>query len=189
MSKVKLTSSQIEDMLSFIQPNRAIPYDIAEKIVEQNKDRLRAQLKHIEIYESLIPKLAQSIQREYYSTLVQPGESVGIITAQSIGERQTQQTLNTFHSSGIVVKTVITGVPRFSELLNATKKPKAVSCNIFFNENNESIQSLREYVGRHIKHMNMSHFIKTYFIFSEHQTDDWYDVYEIVHGNSYEKYA
>ena len=42
------------------------------------------------------------------------------------------------------IKTVVSGVPRFSELLNATKNPKLVSCNIYFKEKNNTIKELRK---------------------------------------------
>ena len=51
---------------------------------------------------------------------VAPGEMVGSIAAQSIGEPATQMTLNTFHSAGCAAHTVLLGVPRLKELINAT---------------------------------------------------------------------
>ena len=79
-----------------------------------------------------LPIIKNNIKKEYINSQVQPGESVGIITGESIGERQTQMTLNTFHSAGLAISTVLTGVPRFSELLNASKEPKARMVNIYF---------------------------------------------------------
>ena len=58
----------------------------------------------------------------------QPGEQVGIIAAQSIGEPSTQMTLNTFHLAGVAAKSNVTrGVPRLKELLKVTQNPKAIS--------------------------------------------------------------
>jgi hypothetical protein len=71
-----------------------------------------------------IAALSVEIRRQYNTSLVQAGESVGLLAAQSIGERQTQLVLNTFHTTGISVATVVTGVPRFSELLGASKHTK-----------------------------------------------------------------
>ena len=59
----------------------------------------------------------------YEKSVLCVGDNVGIIAAQSIGERQTQFTLNTFHHTGATNITVSTGVPRFNELLNATRTP------------------------------------------------------------------
>mmetsp|Transcript_40063 Transcript_40063/g.64251 ORF Transcript_40063/g.64251 Transcript_40063/m.64251 type:complete len:1504 (+) Transcript_40063:2494-7005(+) len=66
----------------------------------------------------------KQIENKYNKSLTTPGECVGVIGAQSIGEPTTQMTLNTFHYAGIAEKDVTTGVPRFNELINATKKPK-----------------------------------------------------------------
>jgi len=60
-----------------------------------------------------------------------PGELVGIVAAQSIGEPATQMTLNTFHQAGVAAKSAMTrGVPRLKELLKVTKNPKATSLTI-----------------------------------------------------------
>ena len=56
--------------------------------------------------------LKEEIERQYYKTITPPGESVGVLTAQVL-ERQTQMTLNTFHSAGLAIKTVVTGVLDF----------------------------------------------------------------------------
>jgi DNA-directed RNA polymerase II subunit RPB1 len=62
----------------------------------------------------------------------QPGEQVGIIAAQSIGEPSTQMTLNTFHLAGVAAKSNMTrGVPRLKELLKVTQNPKATSLTVF----------------------------------------------------------
>jgi len=54
--------------------------------------------------------------------LVNVGEAVGIIAAQSIGEPGTQLTMRTFHSGGVADGTDITqGLPRIKELLDVTK--------------------------------------------------------------------
>lgn len=67
----------------------------------------------------------------HWKSWVEPGQPVGVIAAQSIGEPATQLTLNTFHLSGVSAKSNVTrGVPRLKELLKATKNPKAVELTI-----------------------------------------------------------
>ena len=46
-----------------------------------------------------------------------PGEMVGAMAAQSIGEPATQMTLNTFHFAGVSSKNVTLGVPRYVKTL------------------------------------------------------------------------
>jgi DNA-directed RNA polymerase II subunit RPB1 len=66
-----------------------------------------------------------------WQSWVQPGEQVGIIAAQSIGEPSTQMTLNTFHLAGVAAKSNVTrGVPRLKELLKVTQNPKAISLTV-----------------------------------------------------------
>lgn len=62
---------------------------------------------------------------------VQPGEMVGAIAAQSLGEPATQMTLNTFHYAGVSAKNVTLGVPRLKEIINVSKKPKTPSLTVF----------------------------------------------------------
>ena len=54
---------------------------------------------------------------KYMHSLVQPGESVGLLAAQSIGEPSTQMTLNTFHFAGFGAKNVTLGIPRLREII------------------------------------------------------------------------
>ncbi|KAJ3308936.1 DNA-directed RNA polymerase II subunit rpb1, partial [Blyttiomyces sp. JEL0837] len=57
------------------------------------------------------------IQTRFDQAIVHPGEMVGTIAAQSIGEPATQMTLNTFHKAGVGNKAVTSGVPRLKERL------------------------------------------------------------------------
>ena len=75
--------------------------------------------------------LAEQVILKHWKAMANPGEMVGIVAAQSIGEPSTQMTLNTFHLAGVAAKSNMTrGVPRLKELLKATKNPKAVSLTI-----------------------------------------------------------
>jgi DNA-directed RNA polymerase subunit beta' len=58
--------------------------------------------------------------------LVEIGEAVGIVAAQSIGEPGTQLTLRTFHQGGVAQASgdITTGLPRVEELFEARKNPK-----------------------------------------------------------------
>jgi len=81
--------------------------------------------------ESAFDTLCEMLVTKNWQAWVQPGEQVGIIAAQSIGEPSTQMTLNTFHLAGVASKSNVTrGVPRLKELLKVTQNPKAVSLTI-----------------------------------------------------------
>ncbi|KAG5437996.1 hypothetical protein PCANB_000343 [Pneumocystis canis] len=57
------------------------------------------------------------MQMKYQRSLVHPGEAVGVLAGQSIGEPSTQMTLNTFHFAGFGAKNVTLGVPRLREIV------------------------------------------------------------------------
>ena len=93
MLKRHLTDDEIEDTLDFIKLNKSLPYESSLSILKNNKDRLTRQLKNIEIYPKLIPELKKQLIHNYINTNMNPGESVGIIAAMSIGEKQTQNSV------------------------------------------------------------------------------------------------
>ena len=57
------------------------------------------------------------MQLKYMQSTVDPGEAVGIIASESIGEPSTQMTLNTFHFAGHGAANVTLGIPRMREII------------------------------------------------------------------------
>ncbi|XP_042377579.1 DNA-directed RNA polymerase I subunit 1-like [Zingiber officinale] len=62
------------------------------------------------------------MKQKYLTSLADPGESVGVIAAQSVGEPSTQMTLNTFHLAGKGDMNVTLGIPRLQEILMTASK-------------------------------------------------------------------
>ncbi|RCK64250.1 hypothetical protein Cantr_10400 [Candida viswanathii] len=62
-------------------------------------------------------KFRALMQLKYMRSLINPGEAVGIIASQSIGEPSTQMTLNTFHFAGHGAANVTLGIPRMREII------------------------------------------------------------------------
>lgn len=75
--------------------------------------------------------LLGEIETRFNLSMVKPGEMVGALAAQSLGEPATQMTLNTFHYAGVSAKNVTLGVPRLKEIINVSKKPKTPSLTVF----------------------------------------------------------
>lgn len=141
--KQKLTQKQIDYILNFIKPFQGIPHEMAAYEVEKKKKDLEMQLQKLEIYPILIPILKQKIIDKYYDSFVLPGTMVGIIAGQSIGEKQTQSTLNTFHSAGSSHQIVTKGVPRVEEIISTVKKPKHEISYIYLNKS-ESLHTIQD---------------------------------------------
>ena len=86
----------------------------------------------------------------YNKSKVEPGQAVGIVTAQSIGEPGTQMTLRTFHTAGIAEKNVTLGLPRIIELVDARKKPATPSMDIFLSKDLKSDRDSAIEIARNI---------------------------------------
>lgn len=101
---------------------------VPASIKRSYKDKLPVSIIR-EIEESLPKKVAQAkveevfarTLEEYEKMHVEPGEGVGLVAAESIGEPGTQMTLNTFHFAGVSEMNVTVGLPRIIEILDAKK--------------------------------------------------------------------
>ncbi|MFQ5793750.1 MAG: DNA-directed RNA polymerase subunit beta' [Candidatus Bipolaricaulia bacterium] len=62
--------------------------------------------------------------------LIQLGEAVGIVAAQSIGEPGTQLTMRTFHTGGVAGEDITQGLPRAEELFEARKSTRSTQAEI-----------------------------------------------------------
>jgi DNA-directed RNA polymerase II subunit RPB1 len=75
--------------------------------------------------------IVNTIRKRFHDSKISPGEMVGAVAAQSIGEPATQMTLNTFHFAGVSAKSNVTrGIPRLKELIHISKNIKSTSTSI-----------------------------------------------------------
>ena len=73
----------------------------------------------------------EKLLEEYYNAKINPGESIGIVTAESFGEPGTQMILRTFHFAGVAEAEVSLGLPRLIELFDARKTPSTPRTEIY----------------------------------------------------------
>lgn len=88
----------------------------------------------VTIKEAEANKVFEAVAHEFKVSLVDAGEAVGIVAAESIGEPGTQMTLNTFHFAGVSEMNVTTGLPRLIEILDARKKISTEMMEIYLEE-------------------------------------------------------
>lgn len=89
---------------------------------------------HSKLSREGIEKVLKKALDLYNKAKAEPGQAVGIVTAQSIGEPGTQMTLRTFHFAGIRERNVTLGLPRLIELVDARKKPVTPTMDIYLEE-------------------------------------------------------
>tara|TARA_B110000208_G_scaffold190329_1_gene253977 strand:- start:3421 stop:7824 length:4404 start_codon:yes stop_codon:yes gene_type:complete len=153
----------IYDKINYILSKcNIINYTKPNSIKSKDNDQYRFLLK-LFLFEYLSPKiiidkykltkykfdiLVQQIIDEFIISQTEPGEMVGSLGAQHIGEPSTQMTLNTFHSTGAGV-VGMQGVPRLRELISITKNIKTPSMEIYLNdnENYDNVKKIKSYIN------------------------------------------
>ena len=83
--------------------------------------------------ETQVDEFLKMAIKKYNKAIVEPGEAVGAIGAQSISEPGTQMTLKTFHFAGVSSMNVTLGVPRLKEIINASKNISTPGSRFFLN--------------------------------------------------------
>ncbi len=99
-----------------------------------------------------LEEISADIISSFNSSIVEPGEMVGIIAAQSLGEPVTQLMLNAFHASGIGGKggTSI-GVDRIKEVFSLSKNPKEPFMMIYLDKQHREKKDFANKIASHIK--------------------------------------
>jgi len=110
-------------------------------------------------------QVVNSISEVFRSAIVNPGEMVGSIGAQSMGEPATQMTLNTFHSAGISSKNVTLGVPRLKEVINVAKTIKTPGLKILMMPEVSKEWEVAQRIGNSICYTNLSHLVSDWGIY------------------------
>jgi len=106
--------------------------------------------------------LLETIALKQKEALVHPGEMVGVIAGQSIGEPTTQLTLNTFHLSGVSSKSNVTrGVPRIEEILRLTPNPKNPSLTVHLKPMDETDQEKATKYATMMEHTKLVDVVKS----------------------------
>lgn len=127
--KVKKNLKKVKDMPHYEQPAKYDPVlsvynpakylgSVSEKFQEKLDDFCEKHPQMFKKKDGISEKKFRALmQLKYMRSLINPGESVGIIASQSIGEPSTQMTLNTFHFAGHGAANVTLGIPRMREII------------------------------------------------------------------------
>ena len=102
-------------------------------------------------------KLIKDIEHYYSKAIVDPGEMIGIITAQSLGEVSTQFTLNTKHgTSAKVASKTTTGLPRFEEIMSNSKSISTPEVRIYYNDNIRFNKNMVENITENMNYLTLN---------------------------------
>lgn len=121
---------------------------------------------HRRFHQKSLEYLLETIVLKYKQAIVHPGEMVGVIAGQSIGEPTTQLTLNTFHLAGVASKSNVTrGVPRIEEILRLTKNAKSSSMTVFLNPADQTHKEKAEMYANMLEHTKLADIVKSVQIY------------------------
>ncbi len=116
-----------------------LPKSLIEKIKEKLPEKIN---------EAKIKKIFKRVYEEYKNSLVEPGEAIGLVSAQSMGEPATQMTLDTFHLAGVSEINVTLGLPRIIEILDARATVKTPITEIYLKEPYNKGEQIKEIAMR-----------------------------------------
>jgi DNA-directed RNA polymerase subunit A' len=135
--------SRLVDQISITKGGgRAAPENyIHEKLKEVESkltpilvDELKQALTKAKLNKEAVDQTIDLTVKRYRAALVEPGEAVGIVAAQSIGEPGTQMTLRTFHYAGVREQNVTLGLPRLIEIVDARRIPSTPIMTIYLDK-------------------------------------------------------
>ncbi len=114
-------------------------------------DELVTKVSNLGISKKEFDDICNNVIDSYERSLVEPGEAVGTVAAQSIGEPGTQMTLRTFHYAGVAELSVTQGLPRLIEIVDARNNPSTPTMKIFLDKEFASNRNDARRIARDIE--------------------------------------
>ena len=143
---IKVNSSQISDLV--------LQDDYITKITLRAAlyDALNPKFIYDKLDTKTIDEIIKKILIQFNDNMVEPGEMIGCVAAQSLGEATTQATISSFHHVGIASKAHSTrGVPRISELISAAKNAKTPRMMIYLTEEFQRSKFHAQRISQHLE--------------------------------------
>lgn len=122
---------------------RRLPPSVMEELVTK--------VSSLDITKKEFDDICDNVIESYERSLVEPGEAVGTVAAQSIGEPGTQMTLRTFHYAGVAELSVTQGLPRLIEIVDARNNPSTPTMKIHLDEESGKDRNVAKEIARNIE--------------------------------------
>jgi DNA-directed RNA polymerase subunit A" len=135
---------ELAEMIRMKVENTELPLSLKEELVSKL-------VKENITDEKIIDEIIEETVKAYKRTLVEPGEAVGVVAAQSIGEPGTQMTMRTFHYAGVAELNVTLGLPRMIEIVDARKEPSTPMMTIYLEKDYRYDREKAEKVAKEIE--------------------------------------
>ncbi len=124
--------------------------EVEDQLTPMLVKELKSELTKAQLSSEGVDRVISLTLENYKKALVEPGEAVGIVAAQSIGEPGTQMTLRTFHYAGVREQNVTLGLPRLIEIVDARRSPSTPVMNIYLDKKHRKSKSKATEIAREI---------------------------------------
>ena len=142
-SSTSIIEKHMEQRFEKMRDERRLPPKVMEELVTK--------ISNIGITKKEFDDICDNVVDSYERSLVEPGEAVGTVAAQSIGEPGTQMTLRTFHYAGVAELSVTQGLPRLIEIVDARNNPSTPTMKIYLNTDIASDRNDARRIARNIE--------------------------------------
>ncbi|MFH0710968.1 MAG: DNA-directed RNA polymerase subunit A'' [Candidatus Aenigmatarchaeota archaeon] len=130
--------------------------DYSDEIVlpENLMQQIEAAVKSKKLNKEQRAKLEEEVKKYFIKSKFEPGETVGILAAESISEPATQMTMRTYHFAGSAGVKVTYGLPRLIEIFDAKREPETPVMTIFmkpqFNSRETSAEIAEDMIEKNV---------------------------------------
>ncbi|MDD5254216.1 MAG: DNA-directed RNA polymerase subunit A'' [Candidatus Nanoarchaeia archaeon] len=141
-------------------------------MIEEYQDKIPAPL--LEKYEKLTKdikltkeqekKILERLEKEYSDAKIDPGESIGVVTAESFGEPGTQMTMKVFHFAGVAEVQVTLGLPRLIEIFDARRTISTPAMEIFLHKDYSEDVKFARNIASQIKETKFREIVSSFSI-------------------------
>jgi DNA-directed RNA polymerase II subunit RPB1 len=194
-----LTPDEIEDIMSEVRyaivgGDERVKQAIEDAVIKP----IISDLTKVTVYPEIIPEIKKEMVIQVVGSFVQAGTMVGVIAGQSIGQPVTQCTLSGFHKAGLVNITSTQGIPRITEIFNASKSQKNTNTFIFLDEEYKAkpLKDIRLWANQNLHHVTIEDFVDRIQIFKVEtfqktkacRESVWYDSFKEIYSDKYENF-
>ena len=140
---------KFEELKSILE--KELKGKVSALVYEEVLKELEEAFKDKGLYYEEVKAIIDEVVRRYETSIIEPGEPVGTVAAQSLGEPSTQMTLRTFHYAGVREYNVTLGLPRLIEIVDARKQPSTPIMEIHLDEDHKYSEEKAKEVARRIE--------------------------------------
>ncbi len=152
-----LSEEYLTERLSNIRKENLLP----PKVIDELEEKIR---RLSGLTKKEFDDICNEVIASYEASLVEPGEAVGTVAAQSIGEPGTQMTLRTFHYAGVAELSVTQGLPRLIEIVDARNNPSTPTMKIYLDPSIASDKNAATAVARSIEMVLVESVVSNFLI-------------------------